>query len=277
MSHFTVAVITKPGQNYEDLLAPFSENIDVEPYVRSTKAELIKGVKDFIVSLKKDMEDYKKDPKEFLERKNTYWLEKNNIVSSSCQERLDLENKSDDEVYRYIREHSGYDDDCYDENGNELSTYNPNSKWDWYSLGGRWGGSLLTKDGKHVDMCDLKNLDVSDNMEDYKNAERFWEVVIEKAPLIKGENEEDFHTWYKDEFYTERYKTKENYAKCQSKFTTFAVLTPDGEWHEPGTMGWFGCSSETDEDHVNWILHYKENFIDPYIDDCEIYLVDCHI
>ena len=30
-------------------------------------------------------------------------------------------------------------------NGNHLITYNPNSRWDWYSIGGRWRNSLLTK------------------------------------------------------------------------------------------------------------------------------------
>ena len=32
-----------------------------------------------------------------------------------------------------------------DENENLLSTYNPDSKWDWYSIGGRWNGFLHCK------------------------------------------------------------------------------------------------------------------------------------
>ena len=31
-------------------------------------------------------------------------------------------------------------------------------------------------------------------------------------------------------------------------FSTWVVLTPDGKWHEPGQMGWFGCSSASEED-----------------------------
>ena len=29
----------------------------------------------------------------------------------------------------------------------EFSTYNPDSKWDWYEVGGRWAGQIQVKDG----------------------------------------------------------------------------------------------------------------------------------
>ena len=54
-------------------------------------------------------------------------------------------------------------DECYAQEGNnwngnryeinafgkweEFSTYNPNSKYDWYQIGGRWPGQLLLKEG----------------------------------------------------------------------------------------------------------------------------------
>ena len=31
-----------------------------------------------------------------------------------------------------------FDEDMIKQNGDLLSTYNPNSKWDWYTIGGRW-------------------------------------------------------------------------------------------------------------------------------------------
>ena len=36
-----------------------------------------------------------------------------------------------------------------DAEGNLLSTYNPNSRWDWYTVGGRFPGRLKAKSGKH--------------------------------------------------------------------------------------------------------------------------------
>ena len=36
-------------------------------------------------------------------------------------------------------------DGVVDKDGNIISTYNPDSKWDWYEIGGRWSGMLLIK------------------------------------------------------------------------------------------------------------------------------------
>lgn len=95
-------------------------------------------------------------------------------------------------------------------NGNELSTYNPNSKWDWYSVGGRWRNSLLTKEDnedvisetsledlinqgsnlrkeapigyKWVDGARIKDIDFKKAIEfknTYNKAIRFWETYVE--------------------------------------------------------------------------------------------------
>src|SRR5579859_6601454 len=43
------------------------------------------------------------------------------------------------------------DDDCNSvdpETGKKGYWENPNRKWDWYSLGGRWAGFFLLKNGK---------------------------------------------------------------------------------------------------------------------------------
>jgi hypothetical protein len=54
----------------------------------------------------------------------------------------------------------------------------------------------------------------------------------------------------------------------------FAVVTPDGEWHEKGEMGWFGISScEVDpedwKEAVRVLLTLNK--------DCNMVVVDCHI
>ncbi len=41
MSHFTVAVITAKKENLEEMLEPYNENIEVEPYISKTKQEII--------------------------------------------------------------------------------------------------------------------------------------------------------------------------------------------------------------------------------------------
>ncbi len=57
MSHFTVAVITAKKEKLEEMLAPYDENLEVEPYVWRTKKEIIEIAR-------KRKEDYLKEQKE---------------------------------------------------------------------------------------------------------------------------------------------------------------------------------------------------------------------
>lgn len=69
----------------------------------------------------------------------------------------------------------------------------------------------------------------------------------------------------------------ETYAKIQSSVVTYAVIMPDGKWYQKGDMGWFGLSSETEEESYDWDMHFKENFIDKADPDWILTIVDCHI
>ena len=57
MSHFTVAVITAEKEKLDEMLAPYDENLEVEPYVERTKKEIIQIAR-------KRKEDYFKEQKE---------------------------------------------------------------------------------------------------------------------------------------------------------------------------------------------------------------------
>ena len=52
-------------------------------------------------------------------------------------------------------------------------------------------------------------------------------------------------------------------------FSTYAVLTPDGEWHEQENTGLFSSDKE-------WNKHYKERFIDTADPNLMLTIVDCH-
>jgi len=64
------------------------------------------------------------------------------------------------------------------------------------------------------------------------------------------------------------------YLDCFHPLATYAALDDEG-WHAPGTMGWFGCSSDTPEDKVKW----QKDFVGRFLQDHEdlLVLVDCHI
>ena len=181
---------------------------------------------------------------------------------------------------------------------------NPNAKWDWYSVGGRWMGSLLIKDDKDgcigkpgvfnndlpntpegynfVDVCRVSDV-CWDKMQEIKKYELLvdeetdgdlWDIVTGKTKL--SETKRSDYTLYKPEYFIEKYGNKENYIKSITSFSTYAVITPDGIWHSPGEMGWFGCSSESNEESNKFKNDYYENFIKPYQDKF-IIIVDCHI
>ena len=62
-----------------------------------------------------------------------------------------------------------------------------------------------------------------------------------------------------------------------SLFKTHAVITPDGEWHERGKVGYFGVSSETPEEGIGWDKEYVERFIKTADPELILTIVDCHI
>ncbi len=127
-----------------------------------------------------------------------------------------------------------------------------------------------------VNECYAKELDLSVDKEEYDSAIRFWEVVVEDSPLKSGENPDDFRTFYNKNYYTSKYADKYVYAKRQSSFTTYAYVTPDGEWHEPGRMGWWGMSSDDSESNDKYDEDF-EKMLENLEDDDELHIVDCHI
>jgi len=200
MSHYAVAVIHKENQDIDEMLARYSEHLEVEPYIQRTKEEVIQDAKD------------RRDRMIAQNRQDEEWVQ------------VYINAKTDEELYKCEV------DDYVDEDGNELSTYNPDSKWDWYVVGGRWGGLLKSKeDGEYYDELPMTDIDFSRNEEEYKNALEEWEDIMAGK------------TFYRPEYYLETYGTKEEYARRVSEFSTYAILTPEDEWIEPGKNGLVWC------------------------------------
>lgn len=56
----------------------------------------------------------------------------------------------------------------------------------------------------------------------------------------------------------------------------YAFLDPDGHWHEPGRMGWFGVSDAT---NVGYMMYNAEwdDALKNHSDDWYCTILDCHI
>ena len=232
MSHYSVSVII-PKEFKEDKLhtvlseslEPFDESLGIQEYVAYTKADLEDMYKSYIE--KSDTED---------------------IVLESYEE------------YTKRFHTRGIDED-----GNALSAYNPDAKWDWYVVGGRWDKCIETKDGKKVNYARIKDIVFEKEFTD----EQLCKIEENYLDLINNGN------FFKPEYYQRKYPTFEMYLKSHN-FSTYALLDRDGEWIEPGEMGWFGMSSATPEEETKFQDKYMQ-LIEKSDPEDWLIVVDCHI
>ena len=273
MSHYAVAVFLAPdGKDLEELLAPFDENLHVPHYI--SKA-------DIIARARKEIEDYKngtyaeylKDPASYVAK---YGNKPDHIKYITKEFPMKL-NWTDEDCYldgiRY------YEEEDIKPDGSVFSDYNPNSKWDWYEIGGRFSDVVPIKDGGYSNEASMRDVNINHRDENaYKKALRFWQLYVDGQEPVTEEDEELLKfVWYKKEYYAERYENAEEYAAWVSGFTFYAALLPTGEWLEPGQMGWWGVSHATAEDDKAWHKKVKEILKQAQDNDWEITIVDCHI
>ena len=128
MSHFVGLCF---GGYWDTDLEQYSENLEVEAYVEQTKEEAIAEVQ-------------RNQRKRYLEAVKA--LQTPDLKSQSMKFYQKIVDQgpsiSKEDAWKEVLSW-GYE---LDENDNLLSTYNPNSKWDWYCVGGRWNGFLVLKE-----------------------------------------------------------------------------------------------------------------------------------
>ncbi|KYC52802.1 MAG: hypothetical protein AMQ22_00593 [Candidatus Methanofastidiosum methylothiophilum] len=270
MSHFSVLVI---GKDIESLLAPYDENESMEEYIDMRYEDVIKEFNDFynktLERKSKDMElgsfeikTLVHGPIKSIEKPVPQWLK--NWWNDWCGRGLD-------------------------EDGNSLSVYNKDSKWDWYQIGGRWAGLLPLKEGVtsgeiggrswvfgnedpyedgRVDSALVKDVDFELLKEDEKNrCENHWyELKYSNEPFLKTQYDE----------LVKKYKTLENYIEKCGHFSTYAVVDENG-WYSKGDMGWWGMSSETQDESDAFDASFYDRFIKNLDPEERITIVDCHI
>lgn len=186
------------------------------------------------------------------------------------QHYTDFKDKTDEECWKFMAE------GCItDKQGNIYTTANPDAHWDWWVEGGRWENYLRLKNGERATSARIKDIDFSLDSEVYKDALRFWDIVVEGKPL-KPFEKMPFSLW-KPEWYLDNYGSREEYAERDACFSTYAVVTPDGIWFEKGEMLWFGVRSVPEKDTKDWDLNFVERFILPEDENTIITIVDCHI
>lgn len=181
-----------------------------------------------------------------------------------------------------------------DEKGHfHWTTYNPQSKWDWYQIGGRWEGMLKLKEGTKgksgtrsllvdketakkplgTDIAYVKDVDWERmGAEEREEYAKYWDALIEKAEVGKDLVDNPFELNVLDEETLEKFIER----AVGGGFATHAVVDEKG-WHEPSKMGWWGMDHDRKENQDTWESKFKERFLLNVTDKTVIALVDCHI
>jgi hypothetical protein len=180
-----------------------------------------------------------------------------------------------------------------DEKGNSLSAYNPRSKWDWYAVGGRWEGILLTKDKQQVNICQVKKLDFDAYHNNARNeASNFYAKYIEF--LVKKNNGATQQELWDDGLnftFCDLPNTEEKNGKLEiteefedffkraydNGYFSFKTYIDEYGWHSETSYGWFGFSHG--DEHVDEYLYAKrfEDKIRSLDGESFIASVDFHI
>jgi hypothetical protein len=183
---------------------------------------------------------------------------------------------------------------------------NPNSKWDWWVIGGRWGSLLPLRDGTTADYAALGDIDFEGaraeaRMKAFQDFSA-WETITEELgrpgsleecqEMMKEEGREAAYTFYASQpaikkFYAENprnfYCPVREYGFDSDAYVdreVRKVLVPyaivkDGQWFQRGEMGWFGSSSNEME-FDEWSTFVNSTLFD-LPSETMITVVDCHV
>lgn len=259
MSHSVVWVLlngkTKPAgveKAIEKALAPFDERTEVKPYKKQchcvgskaqlevmTKAGTRNAIDRARAKLREDPANAEilRDGDDFanLEKlgiTRAQWKAANRELNRRWQALIDPHLAREKKMLEAHPLKDKSDPGCEDckGSGKVKSTYNPKSKWDWYVIGGRWAGTIR---GVEATLPDDENPFTTG---DHASAER--------------------KTAQRNSVLANSLPVSEMATPIDEDKIPFAILTPDGEWHERGRMGWFGMVSGDKED--NWTEEARE-------------------
>lgn len=186
MSHSTVLVVVEDAEDEfeaikvaEEALEPFNEELEVEPYVNGqVDTYAIKSA-----------------------------LNRPDMTDEEAEAILSVENpETADALEGYYGRRPEFIAGRY----MEMTTYNPKSRWDWYSLGGRWDGQLPKKGQvAGVNVVQKKDLDIEGAMRkaEFEANERY--DIFEQTVASLDDGLEPGLSW--DEI-LKKYKQGEGYG-----------------------------------------------------------------
>lgn len=192
---------------------------------------------------------------------------------------------------------------------------NPNAKWDWWVVGGRWSGHLKLKTGERADSALFSAIDLDGMREEAgAKAELDWRIVHAMVPSLSkfvsfnefikrhdGDHDAARKAYHSQPAMLEKAAAtkdpqltadeqsmmtwcdlgefmdsmEEHGAKARRGALATFAVVKDGCWYERGKMGWWGAVSD-EKDADTWNEKFSE-LLDGIEGDTLITVVDCHI
>jgi len=222
--------------------------------------------------------------------------------------------KDETSVDREVEHKYGYA--IFDADGNLLKAVkrtNPNKKWDWWTVGGRWSDRLTFKDGTRGNQSAAGQVDwdgmVAANAEKAASEyDRIMQIIAgrtmptwrsllarvhaKELAIDAARAEYNEHPVHKDLLAAEAIDLwdgaeqldavlsapdRATYIKQQSEHRScmFALLH-NGEWITAGDMGWWGISSDTPDSRLEYAAKFFE-VVRALPPETKVTVVDCHI
>ncbi len=262
MSHFPVLVI---GDNVEGQLAPYNEDLNVEFEDCTEEMRQKAATKKIEVVIMPDGSWKYPNDSEFLNPDTKAWFSGGSqyLVPEGLKREERLLGDLYPDFATMAGEYFGY------RQYGEVWGYwhNPQAKWDWYVVGGRWSGWLTNKAGRQVDCCPAGEVGweamLAQRRTDAQQAWDCWQSEHKGDPVMG---------WVL--FGIKAGTTQEDYLREASALTPYA-LVKDGKWYAQGDVGFFGFTFN-DKDCPTWQKRV-ELLLDSLPDDTMLTVVDCHI
>ncbi len=175
---------------------------------------------------------------------------------------------------------------------------NPDKKWDWWQVGGRYRGKFLGADRSRVADIPWRELRAKSEAEAAARWDRLSGIAAGRPvpninaikrlegkawreardaywanPVIKDFGAAGMHL--ADEWADALLTRDEALAKARKEALTAFAILKDGQWLERGEMGWWGCV-HGEKDEADW-----RDELSAVLADCDpdhwVTTVDCHI
>ena len=231
--------------------------------------------------------------------KYVVFVDKHDEVTADWEDKEKAHKQEYENINEFASDYHGYDEI---QDGRIGRLTNPNAKWDWWVVGGRWSSWLNITQGKNSQFDWQKTVEKrkSEAVELFDCIEEAtagidpigetWEQIRERISDIDlARAYRNSHPWIKairnskkeslrwcDQPEKIHAMGREKYIKQQSDgaCVPFAFVK-DGNWVEKGDMGWFGCVSD-EKDQSDWNSEFNK-MMALVSDDTLITVVDCHI